>query len=95
MAKMDAQSGFQQPFVYHGKLLFFGDFPDKGGSHEKRHMHHLHRKLLFVGVKQTQIRKQFDFVKRFESRCPGMVKRADNMVKQTLRGIERGKIAVA
>lgn len=84
----ELQAHLDQPFLYHGKLLVFGDTP-KGEQYG-----HLHRKLLFVGVKQAKIKQQFNFEGRFNRRIPGMIKRANNMVKRTVRGIDRGRVEV-
>ena len=80
----ELQAHLDQPFLFHGKLLVFGDTP-KG---EERG--HLHRKLLFVGVKQAKIKRQFNFEGHFNRRVPGMIKRANNAVKRTVRDMNRG-----
>ncbi len=92
MAAMNAGGKLDQPFVFHGKLLFFGDVPDKGGTHEKRHLHGLHRKLLFVGVKRTVVKQQYDFYKAFERRVPVIKRQAEREVYRTTQLLEKGKM---
>lgn len=78
--------------IHGGKLLVYGDFPTSGGSHNARHSHLLHHKLLFIGLKKVSIKKRIKFYERFNSRIPSITKRANNAIKQTIRGIERGRI---
>lgn len=78
------------PILFHGKLLFFGDTAGEAGSHRGRHLGRLHKRLLFVGVKKVSIKKQYDFLKAFQRRVPGIIKRANNMVDRTMREIDRG-----
>jgi hypothetical protein len=92
MAAMSSAGKLDQPFMYHGKLLFFGDVPDKGGSHEKRRLHGLHRKLLFVGVKRATVKQQFDFYKAFERRVPGVKNRIEKLIARTTMNLEKGKM---
>lgn len=92
MAAMNAGGKLDQPFVHHGKLLFFGDVPDKGGTHERRHLHGLHRKLLFVGVKRTTIKQQFDFYRAFERRVPGLKIRVEKTIYRVTQNLEKGKM---
>lgn len=79
-----------QMVPYHGRLLYFADTPDVGGSHGKRHMHQLNRKLLFTGVKQTQYGKQFDFEQSWNNRISDVVARGNKTIERTVSQIERG-----
>lgn len=78
------------PVLYHGKLLMFGDFPDKGGSHAIRHQRALDRKLLFTGVKKTSVPRQFNFEASWSKRLPSIEKHGKTMVARTIRSLERG-----
>jgi len=77
------------PILFHGKLLFFGNTKGERGTHERRHLAHLHNKLLFIGVKSVTVKKQFDFYKAFERRIPGIIRRANNTVDRTVREIDK------
>jgi hypothetical protein len=78
------------PIAYHGKLLYFGNTHGEKGTHQKRHLAHLHDKLLFTGVKRTKVKKQFDFIRSFERRIPGATKRAETMINRTVKKIDSG-----
>ena len=79
---------------FHGKLLVFGDIPkeEQTGTHFNRHLGRLHRKLLFVGVKRVNVKKQFDFEKSFERRKPAIINRAIRMTEKTVQQMDKGKI---
>lgn len=90
------QRGHFDIFIYHGKLLVFGDYPssEATGSHEARHMGRLNRKLLFVGVKRATIKKRFDFEKSFKRRVPTMIGRGEKIILTTTSKLDSGKLMV-
>jgi hypothetical protein len=76
-----------------GRLFFFGDTPDAGGSHEIRHKHELNRKLLFVGVKSVTIPQQFNFGASWQKRLPKVLQRGEKAIAKAVEKIEKGKVA--
>jgi len=91
------------PVLYHGKLLMFGDFPDGSADGKKltgweghvlRHQHTMNRKLLFTGVKNTRMDRQFNLEASWDKRLPSVMKHGGSMIERTVRSLERGYLEV-
>lgn len=85
------QGSLMAPFVHNGKLYIFAKGTSGSPDSKYRRMGLFNKRPLFIGVKKATIKKQFDFVKAFDRRIPGMVKRFDKRINKVIDKLNSGK----